>query len=343
MKAKQILFIVIVILSAGCKTEVKKTTTSAAIKVRVTEIARETISIPVHSSGTIASSEEMKLSFKIGGVIAKISVKEGDKVRKGDLLATLNLAEVNAKVYQAKNGYEKARRDYDRAKNLYRDSVATLEQMQNSVTVLNVAKADLDIAQFNLLYSKIVAPDNGLILKQVARENELIAPGYPVFLVGITGKSWKVKTGVSDRDIVRINTGDSAIVIVDVYPGVKFSAVVSQVGEMSDPMTGTYEIELMINDTGYRFASGFVADVEIFPAKKELYSLVPVESIIGADGRAGYVYTITQSGRAKKNKVEIGTIFGTRAAITGGLKDISKIVSEGAAYLKDGEQVEIIK
>ena len=215
--------------------------------------------------------------------------------------------------------------------------------MQNSVTALNVAKSDFDIAQFNLLYSKIVAPDNGLILKQLAKENELIAQGYPVFLFGTKGKSWKLKTGVSDRDIIRINNGDSAVVIMDVYPGIKFSAVVSQVGEMSDPMTGTYEIELMINNTGYRLASGFIADVEIFPAKKELYSLVPVESIVGADGRSGYIFTITDSGHAKKIRIGIGTIFGTKAAITGGLNDISEIVSEGAAYLKDGEPVEIIK
>jgi multidrug efflux system membrane fusion protein len=343
MKAIHISFMVITLLLTGCKTEVRTTTTSSAIKVRVINIATEALSIPVHSSGTVTSSEEMKLSFKIGGVIAKVHVKEGDKVSKGNLLAALNLAEIDAKVYQAKNGYEKAKRDYDRAKNLYRDSVATLEQMQNSVTALNVAKADLDIASFNLLYSKIVAPDDGLILKQVAKENELIAPGYPVFLFGTNGKSWKVKTGVSDRDVVRISTGDSAVVTMDVYPGIKFSAVVNQVGEMSDPMTGTYEIELLINDAGYRLASGFVADIEMFPVKKESYSLVPVESIIGADGSRGYVYTVTDSGRAKKISIEIGTIFGAKAAITNGLEGISAIVSEGAAYLKDGEPVEIIK
>jgi RND family efflux transporter MFP subunit len=343
MKPINLIIALVVLLSAGCRNEAVKTTVPEVTSVRITQVAPETISIPVHSTGMLVSSEEMKLSFKTGGIVADISVKEGDRVKKGDILATLNLSEINAQVSLARNGYDKATRDYTRTKNLYADSVATLEQMQNAATALNVAKSTLDIAQFNLMHSKIVAPENGIILKQFVKANELITSGYPVFLFGTSGRNWKVKAGLSDRDIVRINPGDSAIVTLDAWQGIRFTAVVNQVGEMSDPLTGTYEIEMTIDRTGYRLATGFVAGVEIFPSKKETFILVPVGAIVEADGQGGYVYFVRESMTVQKIKIEIITIIGSKAAIRGDLGGIREIVSEGAAYLRDGVKVKIVK
>lgn len=341
---KALLYIIIsLVLITGCKTEPKPEKSSEPVKVKLIPVSRETISIPIHSSGTIISNEELKLSFKIGGIVSKIPVKEGDRVKKGDLLASLNLAEIQAKVKQAENAYEKTKRDNERASNLYKDSVATLEQLQNSITAVNVTKADLDIAIFNLEYSRILAPEDGVILKQVVNENELIAPGYPVFLFGTKGAGWKIKAGVTDRDIVRINIGDSAKIVVDAYPTETFTGIVNQVGEFSDPLTGTYRIELSIMNNGQKLASGFIADVEISPSEKKPFFLVPIESIIGAEGNSAYVFVVTNEGHAKKIHVEVGSIFGGRVIVTNGLDSISEIVSEGVAYLKDGDRVSIIK
>lgn len=343
MKSIILIIAIAFLFSAGCRNKTVKTTTSETTVVRTMQVATETISIPVHSSGMLISNEEMKLSFKTGGIVALIQVNEGDRVKKGDVLATLNLSEINAQVNLASNGYDKAIRDFTRAKNLYTDSVATLEQMQNAATAMNVAKSNLDIAQFNLLHSKISAPENGIILKQFVKTNELVASGYPVFLFGTSGKNWKVKSGLSDRDIVRINPGDSAIVTLDAWPGIKFPAVVDQIGEMSNPLTGTYEIELNLNSTNYRLATGFVAEVEVFPSKRETFIMVPVETIVEADGRVGYIYSVKDSGTVQKIKIEIVTITGAKAAIKGNLDGKREIVSEGAAYLRDGEKVKIVK
>ncbi len=342
MKSIKLIIAITVLLSAGCRNEPVRTTSQEVTGVRITQVTPETISIPVHSTGMLVSSEEIKLSFKTGGIVAKISVKEGDRVKKGDIIASLNLSEINAQVSLARNGYDKAIRDYTRAKNLYADSVTTLEQMQNAATALSVSKSSLEIAQFNLVHSKIIAPDNGIILKQFVKANELIASGYPVFLFGSSGKNWKVKAGLSDRDIVRINPGDSAVVSLDAWPGIKFPAVVDQVGEMSNPFTGTYEIELILNSTGYRLATGFIAGVEVFPSKKETFIMVPVGAIVEADGHGGYVYSVVKSMTVQKIKVEIVTIIGSKVAIRGNLDGMREIVSEGAAYLRDGETVKIV-
>lgn len=343
IKPLKLMVVITVLLTVSCRNKTPQTTSAEPTAVRTIKVVQEEISIPVHSSGILVSSEEMKLSFKTGGIVAKIMVNEGDRVEKGTIIATLNLSEINAQVNLARNGYDKARRDHARVRNLYTDSVATLEQMQNASTSLSVAKSNLDIAEFNLSHSRITAPDNGVILKQFVKNNELVAPGYPVFLFGTSDKNWKVKTGLSDRDIVRINPGDSSSVTLDAWQGVKFPAVVDQVGGMSDPLTGTYEIELILSSKGYRLATGFIAGIEVFPSKKEEFITIPVQAIVEADGQSGYIYSVKKSGVVQKIKIEIITIIGSKAAISGNLNGVDEIVSEGAAYLRDGEVVRIVK
>ena len=271
MGKRGIVFLIIILLSAACKNRETKTSAAEITRVKVTGITSGTISIPVHSTGILVSSEEFKLSFKTGGIVEKIYVNEGERVKKGKLLASLNLSEISANASQARDGYEKALRDFKRAENLYRDTVATLEQKQNAATALNVAKSTLEIVRFNMEHSSISAPDDGLILKKLVRENEMVSSGYPVFLFGSSGKYWKVKTTLSDKDIIKFNPGDSASVNVDAYPGEKFSAVIDQVGEISNPYTGTYEVEMALQPTGRRLASGFIAGVDLFPSEKKTY------------------------------------------------------------------------
>jgi membrane fusion protein, multidrug efflux system len=329
---------------SGCKPPVSKEATKIEpVKVRVVKVDRQEISLPVRSSGIVTTSEDIRLSFKTGGIVARTYFREGDPVKQGQVMAILNLSEINAQVNQARNGLEKSQRDYDRAKNLFADSVATLEQMQNAETALNVSKSIYDMAQFNLDHSRILAPKSGIVLRQLVRENELVAPGYPVYALGIRGKSWLIRTSLSDRDIVKIAVGDSAKVSIDAWPGEPFTAVISQIDEASNPMTGTYEIELKLGETKNRLAYGFIANVEITPGEKKAYYLVPMAAVVEADGRIGYVYTITDAGKAKKLKVSIATLYGTQAAITDGLENVKEVVIEGVAYLSDGIPAEIKK
>ncbi len=109
----------------------------------------------IHVTGVVQSDTEAKPSFKTGGVIARTYVEEGDYVSKGQLLAQLNMTEIDAQATQAKFAVEKAMRDQQRVENLYRDSIATLEQFQNAGTAVEMAKKSLQIAEFNVAYSQM--------------------------------------------------------------------------------------------------------------------------------------------------------------------------------------------
>ncbi|HOK26274.1 MAG TPA: efflux RND transporter periplasmic adaptor subunit [Bacteroidales bacterium] len=340
---KEILFLLILqFLVLSCKSRQEQHIVADLNNVKVVSVASSQESLPVHAAGVIMPEEEIKLSFKTGGIVEHILVKEGDRVKKGTLLASLNLSEISSQAELARNAYEKALRDYTRVRNLYADSVATLEQLQNATTALNMAKSNLDIANFNLERSKIVAPADGIILKQLVRENELVAAGYPVFLFGLSGKMWKVTAGLADRDIIRVRQGDSAVVMPDAWPGVRLPGIVEKTGELAGPLTGTFDVEIRFSDGGYRLAAGFIAGVDIFPSVSKNTVYVPAGSVVDADGNTGYIFALTDSSTVKKIKVVITGIRGSEIAVENLPGDVTLVVSEGAAYLKDGMKVNVL-
>jgi len=245
----------------------------------------------------------MKLSFKISGIIRKIYADEGMSVRKGQILAMLDLSEINSQVKQAQSAFEKARRDLERVESLYQKKAATLEQYQNVQTAFQVAQSRLNAAEFNLRYSEIRAPSRGRILKRLMEENELAGAGMPVFFFASTEQDWIVRVGVSDRDLVRLRLDDPALVAFDAYPGEKFKAKVTEIVESADQMTGTYEVELKVDPAGKRLVSGFVAKVDIIPSLERTYYVIPIEALVEGNGRSGYVFAV-DTGEAN---VQLGT------------------------------------
>lgn len=275
---------------ATCKQEVVENTKTETVKVKTTKVISKKINYKIHSSGKLSSKSEMKLSFKTSGIINKILVNKGTNVVKGQVLAQLNLSEIQAYAKQAQLGLEKAKRDFTRAENLYKDSVVTLEQFQNAKTQLKIAESNLQIANFNLRYSTIVAPVNGKILNCLSEENEVIAAGFPVFLFGSNQNNWIIKTNITDKDIVKVQIGDSAKIKFDAYPNRFFNARIIEISAAADPYTGTYEIELFLEKTDIALSSGFIAKLDIFSSSSENFMIIPYEALIDADANKGYVY-----------------------------------------------------
>ena len=331
------------LILAGCQQKSGGGAIQQAVPVRTVAVVTRRLSEPVRTSGYLSSEAEIKLSFKTGGLIDKIFIEEGEKVHKGQILAALKLEEIRAYTEQARNGHEKARRDFERAQNLFRDSVATLEQIQDAQTGLNVAKSNLDIAEFNLTHSTLAAPSDGRILKRLAEANELIGPGYPAMVFGTDGSEWIVKVGTIDRDAVRLTAGDSASVSFDAFPNTQFPASVRTISGAPDPMSGLFEVQLDIRKSMSAFVNGLMADAELFPSKKREYRVIPFEALAEVRDRQGFVYAVSSGETAKRIPVSIGFFTNDQAAVEKGLEGIDRVVAEGAAYLSDGVLVKVIE
>ncbi|MGH7595717.1 MAG: efflux RND transporter periplasmic adaptor subunit [bacterium] len=328
---------------AGCGTSEANSNSVEAVAVRTAKVEKANIAQPIRATGILSGKAESKLSFKIGGIIDRIVAGEGQSVRQGQLLATLKLAEINAQVHQAQNAFDKAERDLKRMHILYRDSIATLQQFQDATTGFEVAKSTLEIAKFNQQYASIYAPAAGKILKRFVEANELISPGTPVLSMRNLHDGWVLKTGLADRDVVRVAIGDTARLAFDAYSNHSFSATVSEISGTASSMTGTYEVELRAEPAeGATFLSGMIAKAEILPSKKLPVWLVPIEALVEADGSRGSLYTISPSHTAKKIGVSVAFIYGNYAAIDTGLNGIAEVITAGAAYLNDGDAIKIV-
>lgn len=315
------------------------------IPVKIVKLEKKSMTAVINASGQFTTDDETFLSFKTGGVIDKIYVKEGDAVRQGQLLATLNLTEINAQVSQARLGYEKASRDYERVSNLYKDSVATLEQFQNAKTALDVASQQYDAAKFNQSYSEIRALGNGFVLQKMASEGQVIQPGTSVFQTNGAKKGrWLLKTGVSDKDWSRISLHDKALVYTDATASKAFDAYVSRKSEGTDPSTGSFTIELTL--TGKlpaSIASGMFGKALITPGESIHAWSIPYEALLDGDAQSGYVFVTDDLKTARKVTVSIGDIAEDHIIITSGLENTNAVIIAGSAYLRDKSPIKIIE
>jgi multidrug efflux pump subunit AcrA (membrane-fusion protein) len=104
--------------------------------------------------------------------------------------------------------------------------------------------------------------------------------------------------------------------------------------------TGTYQAEVRIDAAGRTLASGLVGTVEVEPAAGPTLPLVPVEAVVEADGDSGTVFTVSDDGtRARRRAVTIAFVRDGRAAVAAGLDGVDRVVTDGAAYLRDGAAV----
>ena len=336
---------VLALLIAGCNESSSPAAEAPvvnAIPVKIARVERQTHPDPVRGTGILAGKEEILLSFKIGGILDRIIVEEGDRVKKGRLLAQLSQDEIRAQVTQARSALEKTQRDLDRADRLHRDRVVTLEQLQNATTAVEVAEANLTIAEFNQRHATIYAPSNGVILKRFVDRRELLSPGDPVLVMSSASRHQVLRLGVTDQEIVRLQRGDSAHVAFDAYPGETFRALVSEIAEQSVPHTGTYEVELAIaNDQARILKTGFIGSAVIFPSISQAFYRIPLDALVEGDRNTAVVFVPDAERRTAQRVAvrpyHIGNKYFT--VLEEHAPPLEEVITDGAPYLSENAEI----
>jgi RND family efflux transporter MFP subunit len=278
-------------------------------------------------------------------------VKEGDVIKKGQLLATLNLTEIDAGLQQAELAYEKAGRDLQRLNNLFNDSVATLEQVQNAKTTRDLAVQQLNTARFNRLYSEIHAEANGFVLRKLANEGQLTTSGSPVLQTNGAGSGkWILRAGITDKQWNAVKTGDPAEILIASYSGQTFSGKLTRKSESVDPSNGLFSIDITLNGNqpgkigAGMFGNGVIVSGNHRGTEKsrtETWS-VPYESLLDGDGSSGFVFVTNDSKTAQKMKVVISGMEKDQVIISSGLEKTKWLIVSGSAYLTDKSPIQVI-
>jgi RND family efflux transporter MFP subunit len=281
----------------------------------------------------------MNLSFLVGGVVSAVFVDEGARVGAGQLLARLDPTEIAANVRQAREALKKAKRDFERANYLNRAGQATPVELQNSATALEVARAALAAARFNRQHSVISAPEAGWIDKRRAEAGEVVGAGQPIFHFSGRGQGWVARIALSDREVLGLEPGRPARVRLDIDPARVHSARISEVARSASPATGTFDVEVALDELGADLRAGFVAEVEIdqpSPAKAR----VPLAALVQGHGLGASVFVLDGE-RARRVPVQLVFFTDEIAALATALEGNDVVITEGSASLSDGSVVAV--
>ena len=311
-------------------------------RVRIAQVASGPAAPSIRTNGLMANEDEIRLAFKVGGVIRRLSVNEGDVVRKGQKLAEIEQAEINAQVEQAKQNHEKARRDLERGERLYADKVISLEQLQDLKTQTAVTQAALNSAQFNWSYAAIVAPHDGTVLRRLAEERELVQAGDPILVLGAKDKGFVVRSGLADREVVQVKLGDEVQIRLDALPGQTLRGKVTELSGAADPRNGMFGVKVALDPVNLPLKSGLVAKITIVPATAKAGErvYVPIGAIVEGSGHKARVFVLEEK-HARGREVEVAFIEGEQVALTNGLRLGEQVITDGAQYLEDGEEVTV--
>lgn len=315
---------------------------AAATPVRVAMAVDGPAAPAIRTNGLLANKDEYRLAFKVGGIVKRITVRDGERVRQGQRLAELEQTEVAAQVAQAREAHEKSLRDAERGERLFADKVISLEQLQDLRTQSRLTQAALTSAEFNSSHAAIVAPRDGTVLRRLVEEREVVAAGTPVVVVGAEDRGFVVRAGLSDRDIVQIQLSDRVQVRLDALPDRVLEGKVSEIASAADPQSGMFPIEVTLEAASLPLKSGLVAKIDMTPASAASGSRihVPIAAIVAGEGRQASVFVL-ENDQARRRDVTVAFIEGEAVALSSGVTAGEQVITDGALYLEDGERVAV--
>ena len=329
---------------AGCSQGAPKQQAAVAIpQVRIATVGSEQQAAIVTGVGTVALRREASLGFTSAGRIARLSVNEGDVVRRGQVLAALDTTTVGADLMRARAERDRAAAEYRRSSNLMAQGWITRPRLENAKASLQAADANVQAAGFQTANARIVAPGGGTVLARLAEPGQVVAAGAPVLVIGETASGYVLRVPLSDRDAARVVRGAPATVTLAAMDNQAVTGHVIEIGGRSDRATGTFVVEIALPGDA-RLRSGQIGSVRIVgvgPSHAELR--VPATALFAPRGGEAFVYVVDRATRrVHVRKVSIADAGDDGIRVTGGLERGELIATSRVDRLTDGARIDAI-
>lgn len=346
--------ITLTFLTASCDSEDKKTVAdnSPAVAVIVKTVSEDTSSPFLTVSGKIEAAKSANISTRMMGYVDKIYVKVGDKVRNGQLLLSVNnadvsakLAQVNAGITEAEAAFTNAEKDYKRFTTLFQENSASQKELDDITANYNMAQARLESAKqmkngvnAQMGYANIRAPFNGVVTNKFINAGDMASPGMSLLEVESPGK-YQVLAMVPESEILEIKN--------DTEVGVQLKALsqtikgnVTEVSTSSKNTGGQYLVKVILDKTDAQILSGMYATVQFPIARKSTSSavMIPVNAIIN-NGQLTGVYTVSQSNTALLRWLRLGRTFGDKVEVLSGLSADEQYIVSAEGKLFNGAKI----
>lgn len=326
------------------------TQTSEPVPVTVSRVEKGVVDRPLSVGGTWKAKETADLAFKVGGVVTSVLVEQGVYVRKGQPLARLDGASIEAGLSQARAGLEKAERDEKRLRTLFEKGTVPPQALDDGVTAVKAARAAVSGVASDAGRTVLLAPDDGWIQRRSVEVGEVVAPGRPVFHFEGKTRGKVAVVSLVDRDALGFSLGAECTLSFDAKPGSSYPCRVSEAARVARPGSGLLDLEVRpvtITD-GTQGAPASAVDLPegltvkvAFPRRHEA-TTVPLASLVDENGDRAAVLVPTEDGTFRRVPLRIERLFGERADVTELPADVDRVVLRGARTLRDGDRLTIV-
>ena len=366
-KTFTIILLSLLIINCGGKNK-SETEKTPAIAVATEEVMNQDIQGVLEFFGNISGDQSVKVFSTVPNRVTNIYVDIGDRVSKGQLLATINADKISDAVTQAEAGleattsqYNTTEAEFQRVQKLYDENVvsqshydAVKTQRDASKSAAKQMEAALSAARSQYQDTRIASPIAGVISMKNYELGDMAAPQIPFFEV-VDMDPVKVSINVIEKYLGLIKPGLTANIEVNSYPNEKFVGKVTLVNPTLDAMTRTANVEIKIDNKDLRLKPGMFANVEVITEERPNVPVIPNYAIIektALDYSGGkittgkvtiekFVYTVHDSITVKR-QVETGIANNNLVEITSGLKAGDIIVTQGQHVLLDSSLVKIV-
>ena len=357
-KILNIIAIVTLVFATSCGKERKTIVDNrTAINVTVTTPTTKNSSF-ISASGKVEAVQNANLSTRMMGFVNNIKVNVGDKVTKGQLLISINSADITAQkaqvaasILEASAAFKNAEKDYNRFTALFKENSASQKEMDDISANYEMAKARLEAANqmknqvaAQLSYSNITAPFSGVITGKFVNKGDMANPGIPLISMETPG-NYQIISMIPESEITAIKKGIDVTVIVKSTSQV-IKGKVTEVSTSAKNTGGQYLVKVLLNKTDIKLLSGMFTSVQ-FPIEKNTNSknntsfvLVP-KSVLMKRGQLTGVYTIGNENVAILRWLRIGKTFGNQVEILSGLSADEQYIVSADGKLYNGAKVSI--
>jgi membrane fusion protein, multidrug efflux system len=306
--------------------------------VEVAEATRGNVQERLHALGTIEAAERVKITAEIDQIARELPFDEGRIVHKGQVLAVLNDSELRAEVGRAQALRNQARVSAERFEQLSRERIASPQDLDNARAALEVAEANLRLAQARLAKTRIVAPFSGVV------GSRLVSPGVYLRAGDVITELARIDTvkvafAVPERYLSDLRRGAQVKVSTVAFPGKEFTGAVNVVDPILDPTTRSARLSAVIPNPLAELRPGMSADVSAVLAERAQAITVPDEAVF-AEGERNVLFVVQPDSTVVHRVVKLGARQPGRVEIREGLQGGEKVVRAGHQKLFEGAKVQ---
>ena len=332
---------------AGCAPEEVAEAPPTARPIKMIDVGEAVSAVRREYPGRVAPALEAELGFEVAGRIASFPVREGQQVRKGQVLARLDASDYEAQLAAAQADLKAAEADYERFRELLGKNAVSERDFQTRERNFEVAQAQIQIAEKALADTQLTAHFTGRVARKLVDDFQSVQAKQPVLLLQDDSRP-EIKIDVPEADLALGNTNWRSalqpVVSVTAFPGRAFAAQFTEVSTAADPVTRTFEATLAFKpDDDVRVLSGMTASVSLSVeqsgADSPGYS-VPSQSVATGDDGGAYVWKVNpQTLEVSRAAVELGELTGGDILVRSGLARGDLVAVSGVHHLREGMQV----